>query len=67
MIDIHKAVEAAIENRKEGEEHTKAITAHFEAQADLFTQCPQCKAHLHGTHAELLAHQCDNFGDLIGN
>lgn len=66
MIDARKALGAAIEHRTEDEAQTKAITAHFEAQADIFTQCPQCGARLQGTRATVLSHQCAEFGDLIG-
>lgn len=60
MIDARKKVEAAIANRREDPEHVKVVTAYFEAQADLFTQCPKCHVGISGTKAEILAHQCES-------
>lgn len=59
-----KKVEFAKAMREANVENAKRITAHFEAQSDLFTQCPQCKQQLTGTLAQIKAHVC--FGDLLG-
>lgn len=53
-----KKVEFAMALRTANVENAKRITAHFEAQSDLFTQCPKCKTHLRGTLAEIKAHAC---------
>lgn len=65
MIDARKALGAAIAHRTNDEEQDKAAVAHFNAQADLFTQCPGCKAHLTGTLEQIRSHRCD-ISDLIG-
>lgn len=40
-------------------EAVKRITQHFEAQHDLFTQCPKCRAPLKGSLVEIKAHVCN--------
>lgn len=59
-----KKIEFAKALRQANVENAKRITAHFESQNDLFTQCPQCHEKLRGTLAEIKAHVC--FGDLLG-
>lgn len=61
---MRKQLEFARALREANQDDAKRITAHFQAQKDLFTQCPQCKEKLRGGIAQLLAHQC-NFEDLI--
>ena len=62
---MRKQLEFARALREANQDDAKRITAHFQAQKDLFTQCPQCKEKLRGTHEQLLAHQC-RFDDLLG-
>lgn len=52
--------------KEEHAEHSKRISAHFEAQADLFTQCPRCKTKLSGTLDEIKAHVCAEIRELLG-
>ena len=54
-----------IETKKDQPELAKRALAHFNKQADIFTRCQACKAHLSGTLEQVLAHRCD-FLDLIG-
>lgn len=60
---MKKKIEFAKALREANVENAKRISAHFEAQSDLFTQCPRCREKLRGTLAQLKAHIC--FGDLI--
>jgi hypothetical protein len=53
-----KKVEFAKALRTANLDDAKRITDHFNAQKDLFTQCPKCKTHLRGTLAEIKAHAC---------
>lgn len=58
-----KKLEFAKAMRAANVENAKRITAHFEAQKDLFTQCPGCKEKLSGTLEQIKAHVC--FADLL--
>jgi hypothetical protein len=51
-LDFAKALRAA------NQDDAKRITAHFEAQNDLFTQCPKCQEKLRGTRAQITSHVC---------
>jgi hypothetical protein len=49
--------------RETDTEHSKRVSAHFEAQADLFAQC-RCGERLTGTLAQIKAHVCPIFGSV---
>lgn len=60
-----KKIEFAVAMRKANVENAKRITAHFEAQSDLFTQCPRCHEKLSGTLAQIKAHVCPELQQVI--
>ena len=65
MIDARKKIDFGRSLRTEDKGRSEAITAHFEAQTDLFTQCPSCKMHLRGALHVMMQHKCA-FTDLLG-
>jgi len=60
-----KKIEFAKAMREANIENAKRITAHFESQADLFTQCPHCHEKLSGTLAQIKAHTCPELQKVI--
>lgn len=58
MSDFDKHLRFARALRKPDEAAVKRQLEHFNAQNDLFTQCPKCHARLKGTIEQIKAHVC---------